>query len=62
MKTTQLLSFIIPISLIAAGFVIGGRDGGIFSIIGSVALLVVSFWQAIKIGRQMGNDQPPKNN
>jgi hypothetical protein len=53
MKPIQMLSFTIPIGLIAAGFAIGGRDGAIFSIVGSVALLAVSFWQVIKIGQQM---------
>jgi hypothetical protein len=49
MKTTQLLAFMVPISVTAAGFAIGGRDGAIFSIVGGSALLIVSLWQAIKV-------------
>ena len=49
MKTSLLLAFTVPIAVVAAGFTIGGRDGGIISLIGAFALIVVSFWQAIKI-------------
>jgi hypothetical protein len=52
MKPIQTLLFIVPISLIASGFVIGGRDGAILSIVGSVALLAVSVWQVVKIAKQ----------
>jgi hypothetical protein len=55
MKTTQMLAFAVPVSLIAAGFSIGGRDGAIFSIVGSAVLLIVSFWQAIKLVSQNDN-------
>jgi hypothetical protein len=53
MMPIQMILFTAPIALIAAGFVIGGRDGAIFSIVGAVALLAASFWQVIKIGQQM---------
>jgi len=49
MKTAQILAFSIPVAFIAAGFVIGNRDGAIISVVGSAALLIVSFWQAIKV-------------
>ena len=49
MKTTQILAFTVPVAFIAAGFVIGNRDGAIISVVGAAALLVVSFWQAIKV-------------
>ncbi len=55
MKTTQILVFAVPFGVIAAGFSIGGRDGAIFSIVGCVALLIVSFWQAIKVLNQDAN-------
>jgi hypothetical protein len=41
--------FMVPLAVTIAGFSIGGRDGAIFSIIGAAALLIVAFWQAIKI-------------
>jgi len=52
MKTAQMLSFIVPISVMAAGFSIGGGDGAIFSLVGAAALLIVSFWQAYKLVSQ----------
>ena len=51
MKPVQTILFMAPVALIVAGFVIGGRDGAIFSIIGAVGLLAVSFWQVIKIAQ-----------
>ena len=58
MKTTQLLMFTVPIGVMAAGFTIGGRDGAIFSMVGAAGLLIVSFWQAIKLVNQ--DDKKPK--
>jgi len=53
MKLGQSFPFIIIVAVIAAGFSIGGRDGAIISIVGSVGLLAFSLWQAFKIiGRQ----------
>ena len=52
MKIGQLLSFTVPIGVMAAGFTIGGRDGAIFMMVGAAALLIVSLWQAIKLVNQ----------
>ena len=49
MKTSQMLLVAVPVALLASGFTIGGRDGAIISIVGAAILLLVSFWQAIKI-------------
>ena len=58
MKTTQLLAFMVAVGVMAAGFAIGGRDGAFFSIVGAGALLIASFWQAIKLVNQ--DDKKPK--
>jgi hypothetical protein len=58
MKTTQMLMFVVPVGVMAAGFSIGGRDGAVFSMVGAAALLIVSFWQAIKLVNQ--DDKKPK--
>jgi hypothetical protein len=49
MKSDSPILFIIPLAVIVSGFTIGGRDGAIISIVGSVALLAYSLWRAFKI-------------
>jgi len=56
-RSASPLSFVIPLAFIVCGFVIGGRDGAIISIVGCVALLGFSIWVLIKIGREMGGQK-----
>lgn len=51
MKT--IIPFAVLIALIVSGFTIGGLDGAILSLVGSVALLAYSLWSAIKVGQSM---------
>jgi hypothetical protein len=64
MNVLQAIAFTIPISLIASGFVIGGRDGAIFSLVGSVALVAVTIWGVTRIARKefSSSNQVPKKN
>jgi len=55
MKTP--IPFIICIAMIGSGFVIGGRDGAIMSLVGSVTFLAYSLWMAIRINSLTGRDR-----
>jgi len=56
-KSASPLPFIIPIPFIVSGFVIGGRDGAIISLVGCSLLLAASVWTLVKIARQMGGQK-----